>query len=142
MNGIANADLMAGVKAKIQETFVNLIPDDQWTIMVKGVIDEWTRDGTDCRGEKIHSPFKKLVEEALSKKFTETIKTVLDSNDFHVRYNQQTGIVVGQALEKCITENSGAILMQFVATIISSSMGQMNFQLQQTLQNAGIQVRY
>lgn len=115
--------LMDGVKDRIKATFVSLIPDDQWEIMVKKEIDEFFREynsGT----QKRSSDFQKLVFEALETKVKETIAKVFGEYTAG-GYWATNERIVNEKIQNLISEHSGLILSSILGQHIETFLQQL-----------------
>jgi len=111
------ATLMQGVKDRIKATFVSLIPDEQWEVMVKSEIDRFFKVKRDYNSSDNTSDFSQVVNSVLRKEAEDKIQEILKSPDFQINWNGNEytlpeyirGEVVKHAHEIFASAISGAI---------------------------------
>lgn len=118
------ARLMDGVRDRIRATFVSLIPDDHWDMMVKKEIDDFFRQRNDggYRNQVSYSNFGLVVSQELEK-----IVKVKVAKELAVYQNSVwhgDGIVMSDALKDLLEKNA--------ASIFTNMLGQM---MQQVITN-------
>ena len=134
MPGIEKFDpstLMQGVRDRIKATFIAMIPDPHWDLMIKKEVDDFFRE-RDARGwnERKTSGFHETVNGELEFFCREKVKEFLSRPEFKNSWDANGVAKLNDALEKCLVDAAPAIF----AKILSGAM-------QQVLQNLSYQVR-
>jgi FKBP-type peptidyl-prolyl cis-trans isomerase (trigger factor) len=119
-------EALKSVKEKIKDSFVSLIPDEQWNEMVKKEVDSYFKETKEGYGERGYSSsFTKDVHSILSQEVKERVKQYLIEN-FNTVWINNGVPVCNQKVEQIITNNAGKILSDMIGGTI-----------QLALQNAG-----
>ena len=113
-------ELIERVRDKIKNTYVSLIPDEQWTQMVKKEVDSFfaERDG-DSRGYRI-STFQQVVYNELELKAKEIAKQYFNSISNHEWNNGQ--VCPGEFVKQLFAEKSGEILLNVLGGMVQCAI--------------------
>ena len=116
------------VRERIQKDFVSLIPAENWTQLVDGVVKEFTVKKLRNRNsgnERSTSDLEELVREDLEARFKEIIKAEFNSGKYQTMwdgYNQQIApLVVQEICEKY----SGRIFNSMSSGVVAQVMSNM-----------------
>ncbi len=122
-------EAMKSVKDKIKDSFVSLIPDEQWNEMVKKEIDEYFKEREEGAGYRNYaSMFTKDVHSVLSQEVNVKVKNYLIENFSDTWYNN--GIpVCNKKVEEIITNNAGKILADMIGGSIQSALSQAGYNM-------------
>lgn len=121
------ADAMKSVKEKIKDSFVSLIPDDQWNNMVKKEVEDYFKErpqGYSLSNRPV-SDFHYDVRAVLSEEVKQRVKKYLEDN-FRSVWHENGIPKCDEKVEEIITKNAGKILAEMIGG-----------QLQSMLANAG-----
>lgn len=120
-NGIEKFDpstLMQGVKDRIKATFVSLIPDEQWTEMVRSEVNKYFAPGYDGYGNRpSYSDFTRTVHDVLNQVAKDKLNELLAQPEFTVVW-KGNNYDISDILRKEIIEKAPDIF----ATMISNSV--------------------
>lgn len=121
--------LMQDVKDRIKATFVSLIPDDQWEVMVKKEVDSYFKREEEGYGQRgFSSSFTKDVHQVLQEEVKQKVKEYLTENFSNVWY--ENGVPVCNAkVEELITKNAGKILSDMIGGTIQMSLQQAGYNI-------------
>lgn len=121
MNDIKKFDpatLASKVKERVKNSFIDLIPDDEWEKFIKREIKHFM----DYRyNPKDDTPFQKLIKDELVIFMKLKIKKALATDKFNTLYINEGNVILSQELEDAIIGNAGKMFMG----VISSTMNQM-----------------
>ena len=122
-------NLIQTVRDRIRDTYVNLIPEEQWESMIKKVVDNYFRiwDRGVNPPTRI-SNFEQDVLNCLQEEVTARTKAYLQQN-FQQTWDGSKEILDAK-IEQMICKNSGKILADMIG-----------FAFQNMLQNAGYNMR-
>ena len=125
-----NADeALKSVKEKIKDSFVSLIPDEQWNEMVQKEVSSYFKEKQDGYGDRGYSSsFTKDVHSVLSEEVKVKVKEYLQANFNNTWYDNGVP-VCNEKVEEMITKNAGKILSDMIGGTI-----------QMSLQNAGFRI--
>ena len=122
-------EAMKSVKEKIKDSFVSLIPDEQWNEMVKKELDEYFKErheGSNYRNYA--SMFTKDVHSIISDEVKVKVKEYLSTNFNNVWYNN--GIpVCNEKVEEIISKNAGKILADMIGGTVQMALSNAGYQL-------------
>ena len=122
--------LMDGVRDRVKATFVSLIPDDQWELLVKKEVDNFFKQKeTNWNNREYKSDFDCLVRDELNKMARQKMTEYLSSPDFMVIWDSNGLPVAQEAVKKLVIENSGAILANTFAGMFSGMLAEFKNQL-------------
>lgn len=124
--------LMDGVKDRIKATFVSLIPDDQWEVMVKKEVQDFffTAKSTSYSSSS-RTDFSQLVESLLKEECKKRFIEYLASPEFNIIYEEHGAKMQSETINKVIIENSGQIMV----SVFAGMFGQMLSQFRQNMLN-------
>jgi len=111
-------EAMKSVKEKIKDSFVSLIPDDQWNTMVKKEVDTYfmERNSSYSQGPRA-SDFTNDVHNLLKAEVTSRVKFYLESN-FQAIWDGNGKPICDTKIEEFILKNSGKILADMIGSTI------------------------
>lgn len=128
------ATLMQGVKDRIKATFVSLIPDEQWNIMVQKEIDEFFKSNKDRytygNRDKMSS-FEFLVQECIQEESKKRLIQYLQSEEFNTTWGKNGQVILGEAIKNMIVNNSGEIMINTFGNMFKMMLDNFKIQLQQ-----------
>ena len=120
---------LQSVKEKIKDSFVSLIPDDQWNEMVKKEIDSYFQVKDEGYGERGRSSnFTREVHTCLQEEVRVKVKEYLQVNFNAVWYNNGVP-VCNSKVEEIITQNAGKILSDMIGGTIQAALNQAGFSI-------------
>lgn len=112
--------LMQGVKDRIKSEFVSLIPDEQWSQMIKKEADDFFREKeTGYSNRNYASDFGILVRDELRKEAQKRLSEYLNSAEFSVMYQEHGQPIASQKVKELMIENSGLILQNMFGGMFS-----------------------
>ncbi len=114
--------LMDGVKDRIKATFVSLIPDDQWQIMIEKEVDhffKYQRDSNVGYSRFQPTEFSALCQTLILEECKKQIAAYLDGPEFKTVWNNNGLATVAPAVEKIIIENAGEVLVTMIGGVSS-----------------------
>jgi hypothetical protein len=132
MNEIIQATtVQERVKTKVQELFVGLISEEEWSKLIKKEIDAFISPPDADRwgnSNKKTSAFQDIIQQELKDRFKSMLKTELDRPEYagmwHYGTNGQSvicpGVVIEQILKNSIPEIINAMFGQFMQSNVDS----------------------
>ena len=110
------------VRDRIQASFVELIPEEQFTEMVQQEIDSFTAPGPSVRqsySERQPQPSRlaELIQAAVKERFEGQLKTYLSSDEFTNNYGEH-GPEPSVFVQSFVKDNLPAILQQYFVQIL------------------------
>lgn len=125
------------IKEKIKAEFVNLIPDEMWSAMVKSVVGEFTTDPVESRYNGQHashqSPLKQMIRSELEAMAKAHLKAELDRLG-QVQWNGYGNVMASEAIKTMIAEHFQDILASvqsgFVQMAVRITVEQMRNSMQ------------
>lgn len=122
-------EAMKSVREKIKDSFVSLIPDEQWNEMVKKELDEYFKQREEGSGYRTYaSMFTKDVHSILSEEVKVKVKEYLSTNFNAVWYNNGVP-VCNEKVEEIITKNAGKILSDMIGGTIQMALSNAGYRL-------------
>lgn len=123
-------EALKSVKERIKDSFVSLIPDDQWNEMVKKELDEYFKQREEGSGYRTYaSMFTKDVHSVMSAEVKVRVKEYLNTNFNAVWYNNGVP-VCNEKVEEIITKNAGKILSDMIGGTIQLALSSAGYRLQ------------
>lgn len=121
-------ELIKKVKEKIIATFGDLMPEEEFTKVIKNEIDNYFRDRTNPYNSRdiIESKFKKDVRDAVYEFMKGKIKEYLDSEEMQLRLDEDGRKIIPKAIEDMIANNSTKILNSLLETMIANVLYNIN----------------
>jgi hypothetical protein len=115
------ATLMQGVKDRIKSEFVSLIPDEQWTEMVKKEIDNFfaQKEAGYSSNRVYASDFGILVRNTLNEEAKKRLADYLDTPEFNTTWGNNGLPIASEAVKQMMIENSGVILQNMFGGMFS-----------------------
>jgi len=112
--------LMEMVRDRIRATYVSLIPEEQWSQMVKKEIDAFFVEREGYRNYERMSNFKQVVYGELEKKAKEIAKQYLDS----ISSNDWEGNVLKPSdfVKELFAEHAGKILLSTLGNMVQQAV--------------------
>ena len=126
-----NSDtILKSVKDKIKEAFVNLIPDEQWDLLVKKEIDSYfeVKYVDDYNTRKTVSDFKTDVYKILREEVEKRAKEYLVDN-FQPVWNINGVNKCNALIEEMIIHNSGKILTDMIGGVLQNALSSAGYQM-------------
>lgn len=122
--------LMQGVKDRIKSEFVSLIPDEQWSEMIKKEAQSFFHEReTGYSNRQYASDFGILVRDELRKEAQKRLSEYLSSEEFNTIYDGYGQPITSEAVKKLIIENSGLMLQNMFGGMFSIMISDFNAQL-------------
>lgn len=122
-------EAMKRVKEKIKDSFVSLIPDDQWNGMVKTEIDQYFAKAQEGYGERGYSSsFTKDVHSVLSEEVKGRVKKYLDDN-FNSVWSSNGVPVCDNKVREFIEQNAGKVLQNMIGDFMRMALSNAGYQL-------------
>ncbi len=122
---------MASVKEKIKDSFVSLIPDEQWNDMVKKEIDSYFAMKEEGYGERGRSSsFTKEVHSCLQDEVRSRVKDYLLQN-FNSVWSNNGIPVCNEKIEEFITANAGKVLSDMIGGMMSMALQNAGYRMNQ-----------
>lgn len=122
---------------RIRKDFIELMPKDTFEIMVKKVVNDFTKADTRYNNTK-PSKFDELVESIIVKEYlAPKIIAALSTHEFSQRFDAAGKDIADRALKKFILENADIILANLMTSIISDTMMSFRQSFEQKLQQLG-----
>lgn len=121
------------IKSRIQNDFVDLIPDEMWDRMVEKAIEDFTKASVDRSGNTTKPVFQQMIETALREQAVEAIKVALSRVDSG--WGSYGDRVVGEAMQKLIDEHFDLILKSVQAGMVQQAVFQATAHMRNALQN-------
>lgn len=122
-------EALKSVKEKIKDSFVSLIPDEQWNEMVKKEVDTYFQVKDEGYGERGRSSnFTREVHTCLQEEVRVRVKEYLQEN-FNNVWNENGVPVCNAKIEEMITKNAGKILSDMIGGSIQIALNQAGFRL-------------
>lgn len=123
------AQAMKNVREKIKDTFVSLIPDEQWNDMVKKEVDEYFKPKDEGYNNRTQSSsFTRDVHQVLFEEVKVRVKEYLTAN-FTNTWNNKGVMVCDAKVEEFINNNAGKILADMIGTTIVNALQQAGYRL-------------
>lgn len=120
-------EALKSVKEKIKDSFVSLIPDEQWNEMVKKEVDTYFQVKDEGYGERGRSSnFTREVHTCLQEEVRVRVKEYLQEN-FNNVWNENGVPVCNAKIEEMITKNAGKILSDMIGGSIQMALNQAGF---------------
>jgi hypothetical protein len=100
------ADLTDRIKEKIKETFVDLIPEDQWGTLIKSAVDNYIkpRDSIHSNEDKpsqlendVHAMLKETLKEKVKEKINEYSSSYFDTQGNTILHAEVQKILITAA---------------------------------------------
>ena len=115
--------LMDGVRDRIKATFVSLIPDDQWEIMVKKEVDKFFKEINTSYNQRIETTdFARLVNEVVVTECRQRLKEYLSTHEFNSVW-QTNGIpTTSEKVKEILVENSGLVFANMIGGMMSQML--------------------
>lgn len=124
--------LMDGVKDRIKATFISLIPDDQWEIMVKKEIDKFfeLRDTNNYSNsqDRWKSDFGNLVRNEVHEYCKNKLAEYLKQPEFNESWKGNEARV-SEYIKKFMIENSGELMMNMFGGLFQSAISSLKSQM-------------
>ena len=115
-------EAMKSVREKIKDSFVSLIPDDQWNEMVKKEIDEYFKSREEGYGNRGYaSSFTKDVHFVLESEVKGRVKKYLDVN-FNSVWDSNGYPICNAKIEEFISNNAGRVLADMIGSTIQMAL--------------------
>ncbi len=113
--------LMDGVKNRIKATFVSLIPDDQWEVMVKKTADDFftQKDRSYYNNKTYQSDFDIVIRQVLEEKAKETIKEMLNSPKYQTMWDANR-VILSDELNKQLVEAAPQMMANIMANMVQN----------------------
>jgi len=122
--------LMQGVKDRIKSEFVSLIPDEQWTEMIKKEAENFFKEKeTGYSNRSYASDFAILVRDELKKEVQKRLTDYLSSPEFNTMYGEHGQPIAAQKVKELIIDNSGLILQNMFGGMFSIMLSDFSQQL-------------
>jgi len=117
------AKLMEMVRDRIRATYVSMIPDEQWTSMIKKEVDAFfqVRDGG--YQQRYFSSFGQVVQEELAKAAREKVSAII--LELGEDMWTENGMKPNEEIKKMCIENSGAIMASLISSAFQGAIQQM-----------------
>lgn len=118
---------MQGVKDRIKATFVSLIPDDQWEVMVKKEIDDFFKQREQGYSNRYCSDFRNVVNEVCKEMAEKKVREVLSDPDFNTEWsgNRET---VSKAIKSQLISSAPEIFATAIENLVANSIQKMKYQ--------------
>jgi len=113
-------DVLEKIKDKIKATFVDLIPEDHWNMMIKRVVDDWMQPKDGGYNKVRQSDFMQTVRAELNTYAKDKIKSVLKEYEEHGWVDGKQA--VNDQIKKMIIENSGDILANAIGHMVQMTV--------------------
>lgn len=114
------ADAMLSVKEKIKDSFVSLIPEEQWNETVKKEIERYFQEGQEYH-KVAASNFTRDVHAVLNEEVTQRVKFYLQQN-FHTVWSDNGISKYDAKVEEMITKNACKILADMIGGLIQLTL--------------------
>jgi hypothetical protein len=117
-------DALKAVKERIKDSFVSIIPDDQWEDMVKKEVSNYFSETTTTsygNNNTRISAFKSDVHSILSEETKSRVKAYLLEN-FQQAWEVNGQPKCNQVVEDIITKNAGKILTDMIGNNIQMAL--------------------
>ncbi len=122
-------EALKSVKEKIKDSFVSLIPDEQWNDMVKKEVDSYFQAKEEGYGHRGYSSsFTRDVHNLLQKEVEVRVKKYLQSEFNEVWHNDGVS-VCNEKVEEFITKNAGKILSDMIGGTIQMALSQAGYRM-------------
>lgn len=122
-------EAMKSVREKIKDSFVSLIPDEQWNQMVKKELDEYFKEREEGAGYRMYaSVFTKDVHSVLSEEVKFKVKEYLLNNFNDIWYDNGVPIC-NEKVEEIITRNAGKIFSDMIGATIQQALSSAGYNL-------------
>jgi len=121
--------VMDKVKDKIKSSFVDLIPEDQWDLMIKKVINDWLKQKkVSAYRDDYQSDFDQLVRSCLNDHAKERVKEIIEEFQ-EFSWKEEGTINLNIRIEEMIIKNSGKILASIIGSTIQQVINNMSPQM-------------
>lgn len=123
--------LMQGVRDRIKSEFVSLIPDEQWSEMIKKECENFFQEKEAGYGNRIYaSDFQILVRDELRKEVQNRLATYLKSPEFNTTYDTYGKPIASQKVKELMIDNAGIILQNMFGGMFQTMLSEFSMQLQ------------
>lgn len=113
--------LMEGVRNRVKATFVSLIPDDQWELMIKKEVDDFFKTKDQYRSSREYvSDFSHLCQSVLKEYFEEKIREHI--KQYESRLWENNAIKPNEMLIELIKTHSHEIFTSIFARMVQSAV--------------------
>jgi len=115
------------IKDKIKAEFVNLLPDEAFTQMVKDTLNRFqhatsSKPYRHAQGVTRPSEFDGIVLEVFTDWIKNQMKLLLDFEEWQSRWGANSKIHASEALQKLLIDNSGEIIAGVLGTAMQLTM--------------------
>lgn len=120
--------LMEGVRDRIKSTFVSLIPDDQWEVMVSRTVEEFfkKKDVDSYNSKRYESNFDRVIMTELEAFTKEKLKEMLHSPEFSIMWENNDKIL-SESLRNHLVESAPKIIARSIESLMAGVLEQMRF---------------
>jgi hypothetical protein len=132
------ASLSQKVEAKIRDSFVELVPEEQWQAMVQSALERFTH-----RNHKVGyassdpSPFDKMVHEAIKKQFVKKIEEELQKPDYFEGPWATFGPTPGDAVKNILRDLAPELVALLMGSVVQEATNKMRTALQNMASGGG-----
>lgn len=120
--------LVDRVRERVQNTFAELIPEEQWKALVQKEINAFLTSHNDGYGHERESGLRQLVHSELRKKLGEILSVEFKSEKWALHWDGQRQ-QVGKEVERIIIDNAPEILSAMLRQSIQVIVSQMGVNL-------------
>ena len=122
-------EAMQRVRERIKDSFVSLIPDEQWNEMVKKEVDSYFKEKESGYGQRAYaSNFTLDVHSVLSEEVKQRVGKYLLEN-FNTAWNSNGIPICNAKVEDFITQNAGKILADMIGGTVQMAISQAGYNL-------------
>ena len=122
-------DALKSVKDRMKDSFVTLIPDEQWEQMIKKEIDSYFQaESIDSYNRKYISKFSEDVHVLLQQEAQGRVKKYMNEN-FQAAWDCRGNEICGKIVKEIILNNSGELLKNMIGGIIHNAFASAGYQI-------------
>jgi hypothetical protein len=125
-------DYAAKIRDRIKAALVDIIPDDQWTMMIKAEVDRFltssTRDRSYGYAERVPSGLEEIVNQVLREEVTQRLKAMFATPEWAGQWDGTKG-------EFKVSERVSELIRKNAPDIIEAWLGEAVQQILRNMQN-------